>query len=117
MCASSDRLVIQVCLDTASFEVVQNCWQTLLSVLKEGLVDLLLCNEAEALAVAQVNFPIMSASCSIHSGCKDHMQYLDCVQGSHALDVLCASFTCITCICTCSNGCKDHMHYSSWVQG
>ena len=50
--------MVQVCLDTASFEVVQNCWQTLLSILKEGLVDLLLCNEAEALAVAQVVIPL-----------------------------------------------------------
>ena len=46
---------MQVCLDTASFEVVHNCWQTLLSILKDGLVDLLLCNEAEALAVAQLS--------------------------------------------------------------
>ena len=48
---------MQVCLDTASFEVVTNCWQTLLSLLKEGLVDLLLCNEDEALAVAEVASP------------------------------------------------------------
>ena len=51
------RTVMQVCLDTASFEVVTNCWQTLLGLLKEGLVDLLLCNEDEALAVAEVASP------------------------------------------------------------
>lgn len=46
---------MQVCLDTASFEVVRNCWQGLLSLLEEGLVDLLLCNEDEALAVAEAS--------------------------------------------------------------
>ena len=40
-------------LDTASFEVVRNCWQSFVSLLQEGLVDLLLCNEDEALAVAE----------------------------------------------------------------
>ncbi|DBA91709.1 TPA: hypothetical protein ACH3X1_003306 [Trebouxia sp. C0004] len=44
----------EVCLDTASFEVVRNCWQTLLNLLEEGLVDLLLCNADEALAVAEM---------------------------------------------------------------
>ncbi|KAL3150723.1 hypothetical protein ABBQ32_000510 [Trebouxia sp. C0010 RCD-2024] len=44
----------EVSLDTASFEVVRNCWQSLLSLLQEGLVDLLLCNEDEALAVAEM---------------------------------------------------------------
>jgi len=34
--------------------VVRNCWQTLLNLLEEGLVDLLLCNEDEAIAVAEV---------------------------------------------------------------
>lgn len=47
--------MLQVCLDTASFEVVRNCWQSLVSLLKEGLVDLLLCNEEEALAVAEAS--------------------------------------------------------------
>ena len=46
---------VQVSLDTASFEVVRNCWQSLLSLLQEGLVDLLLCNEDEALAVAEAS--------------------------------------------------------------
>ena len=85
---------MQVCLDTASFEVVQNCWQTLLSILKEGLVDLLLCNEAEALTVAQVNLPVVPASCNIRAGCKNHVSILECIQGSHASTMLCASFTC-----------------------
>ena len=46
---------MQVCLDTASFEVVRNCWQGLLSLLQEGLVDILLCNEDEALTVAEAS--------------------------------------------------------------
>lgn len=44
----------QVSLDTASFEVVTNCWASLLHLLQQGLVDILLCNEDEALAVAKV---------------------------------------------------------------
>lgn len=44
----------QVSLDTASFEVVTNCWPSLLHLLQQGLVDILLCNEDEALAVAKV---------------------------------------------------------------
>lgn len=72
---------MQVCLDTASFEVVRNCWQTLLALLEEGLVDLLLCNEDEALAVAEVS-------------------------RSHTHSALPSLMTCATCILSmCKRGC------------
>ena len=45
---------MQVSLDLASFEVVHNCQHTLLTVLREGLVDILFCNTAEAEALAEV---------------------------------------------------------------
>lgn len=60
----------QVSLDTASFEVVRNCWHSLVSLLEEGLVDLLLCNEDEALAVAEAS--------SHHAG-RMHMLSNPCV--------------------------------------
>lgn len=60
---------MQVCVDTASFEVVRNCWQTLRSLMEEGLVDLLLCNEDEALAVAEV---------LLHTSQPCHMHRLGC---------------------------------------
>lgn len=44
----------QVSLDLASFEVVQSCQDTLLKLLREGLVDILFCNTAEAEALAEV---------------------------------------------------------------
>ena len=45
---------MQVSLDLASFEVVRNCQHTLLKLLREGLVDILFCNTAEAEALAEV---------------------------------------------------------------
>ncbi len=45
----------QVSLDLASFETVRDCREGLTSVLREGLVDLLFCNEQEAQAYAQVS--------------------------------------------------------------
>ncbi len=44
-------LHMQVSLDLASFELVHNCGDALMRVLKEGLVDVVFCNEEEALAV------------------------------------------------------------------
>ena len=50
-------------LDTASFEVVTNCWASLLDLLQQGLVDILLCNEDEAFAVAKVKNLLMLDIC------------------------------------------------------
>lgn len=47
-------LPVQVSLDLASFEVVRSCQDTLLKLLREGLVDILFCNTAEAEALAEV---------------------------------------------------------------
>ena len=51
---ASNSLPTQVSLDLASFEVVRNCQHTLLKLLREGLVDILFCNTAEAEALAEV---------------------------------------------------------------
>ncbi|KAK9829366.1 hypothetical protein WJX72_005432 [[Myrmecia] bisecta] len=44
----------QVSMDLASFEVIRNCTSALQSLLDEGLVDIVFCNEEEAEALAQV---------------------------------------------------------------
>lgn len=45
---------LQVSLDLASFELVHNCGDALARVLREGLVDVVFCNEEEACAVLQL---------------------------------------------------------------
>ena len=45
---------MQVSLDLASFEVVRGCAGALLGLLREGLLDIVFCNEAEAAALAEV---------------------------------------------------------------
>lgn len=44
----------QVSMDLASFEVVDHCRDVLLGVLEEGLLDIVVCNESEALMFAKV---------------------------------------------------------------
>lgn len=44
----------RVSLDLASFEVVRNCWKALKDILEAGLVDILFCNEDEAVALGDV---------------------------------------------------------------
>jgi sugar/nucleoside kinase (ribokinase family) len=46
--AAAKRRGALVSLDLASFEVVRNCRAQLVSLLEDGLVDLLFCNEDEA---------------------------------------------------------------------
>lgn len=46
---------MQVSLDLASFELVHNCADALVRVLRAGLVDVVFCNEEEALAVLEVS--------------------------------------------------------------
>jgi hypothetical protein len=46
--------MVQVSMDMASFEVVDNCRDVLLGVLEEGLLDIVVCNESEALMFAKV---------------------------------------------------------------
>ena len=53
-CQTSSGLPLQISLDLASFEVVRSCQDTLLKLLREGLVDILFCNTAEAEALAEV---------------------------------------------------------------
>jgi hypothetical protein len=40
-------------MDLASFEVVHSCREALLSLLSEGLINVALCNEEEAAALAE----------------------------------------------------------------
>ena len=42
-------------LDLSSFELVEHCKETLLQLLKEGLVDIVACNEEEAEAFSKVD--------------------------------------------------------------
>jgi len=42
-----------VSLDLASFETVRNCRSTLMALLREGLVDVVFCNEEEAAALSE----------------------------------------------------------------
>ena len=44
----------QVSMDLASFELVRNCADALLGLLRERLLDLVFCNEQEAAALAEV---------------------------------------------------------------
>lgn len=44
----------QVSLDLASFEVVRACAGPLLDLLRERMMDLVFCNEQEAIALAEV---------------------------------------------------------------
>lgn len=48
-----------VCIDLASFELVRSCIDTLLSLLKAGLIDLVFCNEEEAVALADEMSDVM----------------------------------------------------------
>eukprot|EP00884_Botryococcus_braunii_P009420 jgi/Botrbrau1/1847/Bobra.146_1s0041.1 len=43
-----------VSMDLASFELVCNCWSLLAELLQEGLLDIVVCNEEEALMVAKM---------------------------------------------------------------
>ena len=45
---------VQVSIDLASFEVVQNCFTELEKLLRSRSFDLVLCNEEEAGAIAKV---------------------------------------------------------------
>ncbi|KAI7846386.1 hypothetical protein COHA_000097 [Chlorella ohadii] len=53
----------RVSLDLASFEVVQNCWAALDSLLQERLVDIVFCNEQEAEALCQAAALPLPAGC------------------------------------------------------
>ena len=50
----SHLVFLQVSIDLASFEVVQNCFGQLQTFLESGSFDLVLCNEEEAAAIAKV---------------------------------------------------------------
>ncbi len=50
---------MQVSLDLASFEVVQNCSATLKELLGGGTLEIVFCNEEEAVALTEVN-PLFS---------------------------------------------------------
>lgn len=51
---TAKRHGLQVSLDLASFELVHNCGDALARVLREGLVDVVFCNEEEACAVLEL---------------------------------------------------------------
>lgn len=63
LCHGGCHIWFQVSLDAASFEVVTNCWASLLPLLQQGLIDVLLCNEEEALAVAKVR--LANSTCNL----------------------------------------------------